>query len=247
MITQVLCTIGYSSPFPQLALLVSIIFHFIKIITPRPLKDCIKLFWTGQATPGSSSHIGYQQVLIPHIVRRRYLKACGLERKGEDKITVKKREGTPLKQTNNIYVVKRKKRKKRKHWTWEINENQTLDFLANEKRHPLTSALIRCALSVLQGTPTKWLLKEMPTLTTADQTRSRHWWRRLNKKTVLDTCHYWLMSMRRTQIHPLGVNGDEEQCNWNIPRQIYSPSRTTTPNFSVMTTAAGKSSHAAVL
>jgi len=48
-------------------------------------------------------------------VRRRYLKACGLERKGEDKITVKKREGTPLKQTNNIYVVKRKKRKKRKH------------------------------------------------------------------------------------------------------------------------------------
>ena len=111
MITQVLCTIGYSSPFPQLALLVSIIFHFIKIITPRPLKDCIKLFWTDQATPGSSSHIGYQQVPIPHVVRRRYLKACGLERKGEDKITVKKREGTPLKQTNNIYVVKRKKKK----------------------------------------------------------------------------------------------------------------------------------------
>jgi len=53
-------------------------------------------------------------------------------------------------------------------------ENQNLDLLANKKRHPLTSALIRCVLSVLQGTPTEWLIKEMPTLTTADQTRSRH-------------------------------------------------------------------------
>jgi len=44
-------------------------------------------------------------------LRRRYLKACGLERKGEDKITVKKK-GRNTFEANKQYICSQEKKKK---------------------------------------------------------------------------------------------------------------------------------------
>jgi len=47
---------------------------------------CPELFQMYQATPGSSSHVGYLEDNSPLQVRQRYLKASSLERKDGDTI-----------------------------------------------------------------------------------------------------------------------------------------------------------------